>query len=97
MLSALLALALAPFGVSPGFEIERLPSRDWVAENQASFLPLRVGRYFVHGSHHREAPPVGTIALLIDAATGRPVSLQYGLSTTRATNADGSVKSVLAE
>ena len=32
--------------------------------------------------------------LLIDAATGHPVSLQYGLSTTRSTNADGSVKSV---
>ncbi len=69
MLSALLALVLAPFGTSPVFEIEKLPSRDWVSENQASFPPLRVGRYFVHGSHHQEAPPAGTIPLLIDAAT----------------------------
>jgi len=69
MLSVLLELALAPFGSVPAFQIERLPSRDWLAENQASFPPLRVGRYFVYGSHHREPPPAGTIPLLIDAAT----------------------------
>ncbi|HUH85571.1 MAG TPA: 50S ribosomal protein L11 methyltransferase [Stellaceae bacterium] len=49
--------------------IERVPPRDWLAENQASFSPLAAGRYFVHGSHYRDGAPAGRIALVIDAAT----------------------------
>jgi ribosomal protein L11 methyltransferase len=30
---------------------------------------LRIGRFFIHGSHIEEAPPPGTIPLCIDAAT----------------------------
>jgi ribosomal protein L11 methyltransferase len=53
---------------------ERLGERDWLAENRRAFPPLRIGRFFVHGSHWpagrptRRAPP-GAIALEIDAAT----------------------------
>jgi len=50
-----------------GIEAERLPDEDWVALNQASFPPLRMGRYFVHGSHHEQVP-AGAIGLRIDAA-----------------------------
>lgn len=49
--------------------IERLAPRDWVAENQQSFPPLRAGRFFIHGSHISGAVPAGAIGLCIDAAT----------------------------
>lgn len=49
--------------------IERLPPRDWLAENQASFPPIRAGRYFIHASHWRGRVPAGTVPLVIDAAT----------------------------
>src|SRR5262245_28733508 len=29
---------------------ERLPDRDWLLENRRAFPPLRIGRFFVHGS-----------------------------------------------
>lgn len=47
----------------------KLPARDWLAENRRAFPPLRIGRFFVHGSHWRGTPPAGTIAIEIDAAT----------------------------
>ena len=68
-LETALALAWADHGPPPKPLLERLPDRDWVRENQESFPPRRVGRYYVHGSHHRGRIPAGTIGLLIDAAT----------------------------
>ncbi len=53
----------------PALTIERLADRDWLADNQASFPPLRAGRYFIHPSHYRGHVPAGSIALVIDAAT----------------------------
>ena len=47
----------------------RLIERDWLGENRRAFPPLRIGRFFVHGSHWRDKPPPGTIAIEIDAAT----------------------------
>lgn len=68
-LDVALALAWAGRGPPPKPILERLPARNWVRENQESFPPRRIGRYFVHGSHHRGRPPAGKIGLLIDAAT----------------------------
>jgi ribosomal protein L11 methyltransferase len=48
---------------------ERLAERDWLAENRRAFPPLRIGRFFVHGSHWRGRVPAGAIAIEIDAAT----------------------------
>lgn len=48
---------------------ERLPERDWLAENRRAFPPLRIGRFFVHGSHWSGPAPPGAIAIEIDAAT----------------------------
>jgi ribosomal protein L11 methyltransferase len=48
---------------------DRVPATDWVSLNQASFPPLRIGRYFIYGSHHPVPVPAGRIGLLIDAAT----------------------------
>ncbi|MBV8889962.1 MAG: 50S ribosomal protein L11 methyltransferase [Alphaproteobacteria bacterium] len=47
----------------------RLARRDWLADNQLAFPPLRIGRFFVHGSHHGGSVPAGMIGLEIDAAT----------------------------
>jgi ribosomal protein L11 methyltransferase len=69
-LIARLALAWLDIGGEPPEpQIEKLPRQDWVSINQASFQPLAVGRFFIHGSHHRGAMPPGRIALEIDAAT----------------------------
>jgi ribosomal protein L11 methyltransferase len=68
-LDTALALAWAGRGPPPEPTLERLPARDWVRENQESFPPRRIGRYFIHSSHHRRRPPSGKIGLLIDAAT----------------------------
>lgn len=48
---------------------ETLPARDWVTENQLSFPPLQVGRFFIYGSHYRGRPPSGAIGIAVDAAT----------------------------
>ncbi len=48
---------------------ERLPERDWLADNRRAFPPLRIGRFFVHGSHWQGAVPAGAIGIEIDAAT----------------------------
>lgn len=65
-------LALAWLGrgeTAPALAIERLPTRDWLAENQQSFPPIAVGRFFIHGTAARVRIPAGRIALTIDAAT----------------------------
>lgn len=68
--AASMALAAAVAGVpEPAFEIAREAQRNWVAENLQAFPPIRAGRYFIHGSHYEDAPPVGSIPLLVDAAT----------------------------
>ena len=69
-LSARLALAAAAAGGTL-LELgeEKLEDRDWLAENQLTFPPLRIGRFFVYGSHHRGRVPSGAIGIMLDAAT----------------------------
>jgi ribosomal protein L11 methyltransferase len=69
-LAARLALAAAAAGGTL-VEIgeEKLPARDWLVENQLAFPPLRVGRFFVYGSHYRDRVPAGAIGIQVDAAT----------------------------
>ncbi|MDE1969642.1 MAG: 50S ribosomal protein L11 methyltransferase [Alphaproteobacteria bacterium] len=68
-IEARLALAWSGRGEAPAVTAERLPARDWLGENQASFTPFCVGRFFVHGGNFAGHVPAGTIPLLIDAAT----------------------------
>ena len=69
-LIARLALAwLDIAGSPPEPRWDRLPRQDWVGINQASFQPLSVSRFFIHGSHFKNRVPAGRIALEIDAAT----------------------------
>ncbi len=69
-MAARLSLAVAAAG---GELVEigerRLPERNWVAENQLAFPPLRIGRFFVYGSHHRAGVPAAMIGIALDAAT----------------------------
>ncbi len=69
-LAARLALiAAAAGGTLVEIGEEKLPARDWLAENQLAFPPLRIGRFFIYGSHHRGRVPAGTIGIMLDAAT----------------------------
>jgi ribosomal protein L11 methyltransferase len=46
---------------------QALPDRDWVAENQRSFQPFRVGPFWIHPSHDPEGMPPGLLPIEIDA------------------------------
>src|SRR4029077_11545805 len=48
---------------------ERLPERDWLAENRRAFPPQRIGRFLIHGSHWHGLIPASAIGIEIDAAT----------------------------
>ncbi|MDA0997076.1 MAG: 50S ribosomal protein L11 methyltransferase [Proteobacteria bacterium] len=65
-----LGIAAGAFGSkAPELTIEILTPRDWLAENLASFPPIRLGRIFIHPGHFKGQVPAGAIALEIDAAT----------------------------
>lgn len=49
--------------------VEKVPPTDWLAATYQAFPALRIGRFFIHGSHIEDRPPPGTIPLRIDAAT----------------------------
>ncbi len=51
----------------PRFDL--VPPQDWVAENMSDFPPLRIDRFFIHGSHFGGRPPAGTVPLVLDAGT----------------------------
>jgi ribosomal protein L11 methyltransferase len=68
LLGDAIAAAAMQAGISaPAWDIEVLPDTDWVAENQRSFQPFRVGRFWVHPSHATDPVPNDAIPLRIDA------------------------------
>ncbi|MEI6730534.1 MAG: 50S ribosomal protein L11 methyltransferase, partial [Pseudomonadota bacterium] len=52
---------------TPLYEVKELHAKDWVREVEASFPPLYVGRFYVHGSHVQDSPPVSKISLEVNA------------------------------
>ena len=75
-LSARILSAAAAAGfAAPELRLETLPVVDWVAESQKGLPAISAGRFYLYGSHVREAPPAGAKALLVDAnaafGTGR--------------------------
>ncbi len=56
------ALRIAP----PAVTLTELEDKDWVAENQRSFLPFNVGRFFIYPSFHQGGVPRGQTGILID-------------------------------
>jgi ribosomal protein L11 methyltransferase len=80
-LLAALSAAAAAAGVDvPTVRVEPLANADWVAKTQEGLPPIRVGRFYVFGSHDTGSPPLGTIPIRIDAGmafgTGRHESTQ---------------------
>ncbi|MBK8908350.1 MAG: 50S ribosomal protein L11 methyltransferase [Rhodospirillales bacterium] len=69
-LDVAVAVAAASAGMEPPHvHIARLPATDWLAANRQDFPPIRIGRFFVYGSHIAEPAPAGSIGLRVDAAT----------------------------
>jgi len=67
---ATLSEALGDVAPEPdAIAIAPLPDRDWLEATKRSFPPLAVGRFWVRGSHIRQAPPAGAVELVIDAGT----------------------------
>lgn len=54
---------------APAVHVVWLPDVDWVAENQATFAPVRAGRFYIHDSDHLDPPPAGSVPVRVDAAT----------------------------
>lgn len=70
MLVSVIALACAAAGVKePTFVVKPVEARDWVAENRASFQPIRAGRFFIHPTFYEDRPPAGAQSIALDAAT----------------------------
>ena len=68
MLATLIAVTAASQGVeAPPLSLARLEPRDWLDDNRRRFPPLRAGRYFIHGSHHRGPVPPGSIGIRLDS------------------------------
>lgn len=62
------ALVASVFGrAMPKVTIAPLEQRDWVAESLKNFPPLQVGRFYIHGSHITDAPPLGSRSIRLDA------------------------------
>ncbi|SUS05085.1 Ribosomal protein L11 methyltransferase [uncultured Defluviicoccus sp.] len=69
---AALALALNLAAVASGLPapeatIEPVAEEDWLARGLRDLPPLRIGPFFVHGAHVHEPPPLGSIALQVEA------------------------------
>jgi ribosomal protein L11 methyltransferase len=60
------AVAQALSMPAPQLGLSEVEERDWVAENQRSFLPFTVGRYFIYPSFHPGKPPRDKLAIQID-------------------------------
>lgn len=65
--AALAALAAAVPAPEP--DVVALGGVDWLAENRRSFPPLRIGRFYIHGSHVATPPPSSALVLQVEAAT----------------------------
>ena len=67
-----LAACLVPLAERAGLEridltVAPLATTNWLARVAASFTPQRIGRFWVHGSHIREAAPAGAAPIRLDA------------------------------
>lgn len=50
-------------------KIERIAPRDWVKKSLVGLVPVRAGRFVVHGAHDRVRVPPHSVAIEIEAAT----------------------------
>lgn len=79
-LETALGVAAAGAGIAPPRPmLAELPETDWLAENRKSFPPVRVGRFYIHRSHHDRPPSGGRVAIRLEA------SLAFGSGTHAST------------
>src|SRR5262245_16632914 len=79
-LETALAVAAAGAGIAPPQpRLAHVPETDWLAENRKAFPPVRIGRFYIHRSHHDRPLADGRIALRLDA------SLAFGSGTHAST------------
>ncbi|MGH6897565.1 MAG: 50S ribosomal protein L11 methyltransferase, partial [Geminicoccaceae bacterium] len=67
-----LAARLAPLAERSGIDridltVAPLATTNWLARVAESFIPRRVGRFWIYGSHVRAAVPEGAIAIQLEA------------------------------
>jgi ribosomal protein L11 methyltransferase len=60
------AAAAAAIG-PPQLRIEPLTVTDWLAEYRRRARPARIGRFFIHPSHHEGGVPAGCVGIALDA------------------------------
>lgn len=67
-LEPLMALAARAAGIkAPAHDVRPVDDDDWITSALKQQPPIRAGRFFVHGSHHRKRIPEGAKAILVDA------------------------------
>ena len=54
---------------TPILRVKKMPDVNWLEASYQGFPPIRVGQYYIYGSHIETPPPLNMIALKIDAAT----------------------------
>jgi ribosomal protein L11 methylase PrmA len=59
---------LAGEGAGQALVFAPVAARDWVAASLDGLPPVRAGRFFVHGAHHRTRVPANRIGIEIEAA-----------------------------
>lgn len=57
----------AASGHSFDLRAEQVPDIDWVSHSLDGLRPVRVGRFLVHGSHHRALRRIGDVSIEIEA------------------------------
>ena len=62
-----LRAVMAAVGIDAAIAREVLPDIDWVARSLEGLQPVRAGRFLVHGSHDRQKPRPGDLAIEIEA------------------------------
>jgi ribosomal protein L11 methyltransferase len=60
-----IASGLAPRAIALNAEV----AEDWVSRSLEKLMPVRAGRFFVHGSHDRALRPADSTSIEIEAAT----------------------------
>lgn len=53
----------------PEYEVEKLQSEDWLADNVIEFAPLQVADFLVYGIHEKDVNTAGKIGVRVYAAT----------------------------
>ncbi len=54
--------------VPSSLTIQKIEDKNWLQENEESFPPQTIGKFFIYGSHHQDEAPDGLIPIHLDAA-----------------------------